>query len=102
MVGDVRVVIENSLRRLIRSSRAKVGVVNDRSSKYPVLSNQLYQSQTPEVDWGGCQMLSKTFYLRYSTPTTASSMLMDTGGGLSDCSWAAIASCLHFLGSVLN
>jgi hypothetical protein len=59
MMGDVGVVILKSLRRLIKSSRAKVGVVNDRSSKYPVLSNQLYQSRTPEVNRVVWQVLSK-------------------------------------------
>src|SRR3954468_14139790 len=90
MMGDVGVVIENSLRRLIRSSRAYDVVWVMGSSNYSVLSNQLYQSRTPKVDQDGCRMLSKTFYPRYSTPTTASSMSTDTGGGLSDRSWAAI------------
>ena len=70
-MGDVGVVILKSLRRLIKSSRAKVGVVNDRSSKYPVLSNQLYQSWTPEVDRGVWRVLSENVFT-LSQPTTAS------------------------------
>src|SRR4051812_8673545 len=67
IMGDVGVVIENSLRRLMRSSRAKVGVVFDRSLKYPVLSSQLYQSQMPEVNRGVLDAFENVLPMLFNT-----------------------------------
>src|SRR4051812_11832819 len=96
MSGDVGVVIEKSLRWLMSLSRAKMyGVVG-------LPTTQCSQSSLLKPDGVVWLMLSKMFCPCYSTLTTASNMLTNIGGGLSDHSWAAIASCLHFLGLVLN